>query len=66
MREIRTPTGRESSVKAHVDAVQIHFPAIGSQKGVEQFAGTEGVRIMSMVKSTIEDNTYDGIEEARR
>ena len=34
--------GRESSVKAHVEAVQMHFPAMGSQKGVEQLAGTAG------------------------
>ena len=37
---IHTPMGRELSTNAHVDDVQIHFPAIGSQKGVEQFAGT--------------------------
>lgn len=37
----RTPIGLELSVKAHVLEVQIHFPWIGSQNGVEQFAGTE-------------------------
>jgi hypothetical protein len=32
--------GRESSVKAQVEEVQRHFPATGSQKGVEQLVGT--------------------------
>lgn len=32
--------GRELSVNAQVDAVQIQFPAMGSQKGVEQLDGT--------------------------
>ena len=32
--------GRESSTKAQVSDVHRHFPAIGSQNGVEQLAGT--------------------------
>ena len=34
------PIAREVSVKAQVEDVQMHSPLIGSQKGVEQFAGT--------------------------
>jgi hypothetical protein len=33
--------GRDASVKAQVLAVHRHFPAIGSQNGVEQLAGTK-------------------------
>jgi len=33
------PIGRELSVKAHELDVQMHCPATGSQKGVEQFVG---------------------------
>lgn len=33
------PMGLESSAKLQVEAVQIHFPATGSQNGVEQFPG---------------------------
>jgi hypothetical protein len=36
----RTPMVRELSAKAQVEDVQRHFPAIGSQKGVEQLVGT--------------------------
>jgi hypothetical protein len=32
--------GRELSVKAQVEDVQMQLPLIGSQKGVEQFDGT--------------------------
>lgn len=35
-----TPIGRELSANAQVDDVQIQFPAMGSQNGVEQLAGT--------------------------
>jgi len=38
--------GSDSSTKAQVLAVQIQCPAIGFQKGVEQFAGTELGRII--------------------
>ena len=34
------PIGREVSVKAQVEDVQMHSPLIGSQNGVEQFEGT--------------------------
>ena len=36
------PIGREVSVNAHVEDVQMHSPLIGSQKGVEQLDATEG------------------------
>lgn len=35
-----TPIGRESSLKEHVVELQIHLLPMGSQNGVEQFAGT--------------------------
>lgn len=38
--EVLTPIGRESSAKAQLSDVHRHFPAIGSQNGVEQLAGT--------------------------
>lgn len=37
---VLTPMGRESSLKAQLSDVHRHFPAIGSQNGVEQLAGT--------------------------
>jgi hypothetical protein len=37
----RTPIGRELSENWHVLEVQMHCPATGSQKGVEQFVGTD-------------------------
>ena len=37
---VLTPMGRESSAKAQSSAVHRHFPATGSQNGVEQLAGT--------------------------
>jgi len=37
---IRTPMGRESSTKAQFSDLHRHFPAIGSQNGVEQLPGT--------------------------
>jgi hypothetical protein len=45
----RTPIGRELSAKAQSEAVQRHFPATGSQKGVEQFVGT--VSILNSAKA---------------
>jgi hypothetical protein len=36
----RTPIGRELSENWHVLDVQMHFPATGSQNGVEQLLGT--------------------------
>jgi hypothetical protein len=35
-----TPIGRALSVNEQVEAVHIQLPLIGSQNGVEQFAGT--------------------------
>ena len=35
------PIGRDVSVNAHVEDVQMHSPLIGSQNGVEQLDETE-------------------------
>ncbi len=35
-----TSMSRDTSSKAHVEELQMQFPAIGSQKGVEQLEGT--------------------------
>ena len=40
------PIGRDVSVNAQVEDVQMHSPLIGSQNGVEQLAGTEGVELL--------------------
>jgi hypothetical protein len=40
VRFVTEPIGRELSANAHVDELQRHEPATGSQKGVEQLDGT--------------------------
>ena len=55
-------------MKAQVDAVQIQTPLIGSQNGVEQFAGTTDVYSSVILKQseTKQAIAYDGIEFAVR
>jgi hypothetical protein len=40
VRFVTDPMGRELSVNAQVDELQMHWPATGSQNGVEQLEGT--------------------------
>jgi hypothetical protein len=61
---IRTPIGLVSSVNAQELDVQMQFPAMGSQNGVEQFWGTKrkkdrfSVRL-NWVEETIDERTSE-------
>lgn len=67
---MRTPIGLALSVKAHWSPEQMQLPLIGSQKGVEQLAGTNKSNQSSLenmeVRGEYETHVANGLDRQRQ